>query len=94
MNIIPSLIIVVLFVALIVLDIITVRRWQKTWRILALLPGIAMLVVILNIVIGVWRDRTSHNLWPFEIILWSAGGLVFLGVLFVIKKIVKKVGGT
>ena len=90
MNIIPSLIIIVLFVAFIFLDIISIRRWQKIWRILALLPGIAVIVVILNIVFGVWRDPTSHNLWPFEIILWSAGGLVFLGVLSLVKKIAKK----
>jgi hypothetical protein len=41
---------------------------------------------ILNIVIGVLRERTAHNLWPLEIVLWSAGGLVFLGVLALVRK--------
>jgi hypothetical protein len=90
MGIVFFLIIVILFFSFVALEIIAIRRWRKVWRWLALLPGAALTIVILNILVGTLLDRTSHNLWPMEIVVWSAGGLVYLGVLSLIRKIVTK----
>jgi hypothetical protein len=42
-------------------------RWQGGWRWAALAPLLLVLWVVLNIVLGVRADPTSHNLWPFEV---------------------------
>lgn len=57
----------------------------------ALIPGALFLAVSINIMIGTSLDRTSHNLWPMELLLWGTGGLVYLGVVYLIRKIVTKV---
>ena len=80
------------FLLLAALEIVTLRRWKRGWRWAAALPAIAMVGVILNILVGILRDSTAHNLWPFEILLWSAAGLVFVGILHVIRKIKERNG--
>lgn len=90
MGIIFFLIILILFFSFIALEIITVHRWQGVWRWFAALPGIVLIIVILNILIGTLLDRTSHNLWPLEIAVWSAGGLIYLGIFSLVHKIIIK----
>ena len=90
MGVIFSLVIIVLIFSFVVLEVTSVRRSHGAWRWFALLPGIAIVIVVLNIIIGTLIDRTSHNLWPFEIIIWSAGGLVYLGVFWLVRKVVEK----
>jgi hypothetical protein len=57
----------------------------------ALRPGRAVLAVgtavpvavVLRVVVGGFRDPTSHNLWPFEVLIMAVPGfaLATLGVL-------------
>jgi hypothetical protein len=89
-QIIIQIIIVALIVGFISLEVLTLRRWQGWWRRLAALPPIALVVMILNIVIGVLRDKTAHNLWPLEIVAYVAGGFVYLVVLMLLNRILKK----
>lgn len=80
---------IVLIVALssfVALEIATLRRWKGWWRIWALLPIVALGLVVLNIIVGVTQNYTAHNLWPLEILVWSIGGLIFLGLLHLIHK--------
>jgi hypothetical protein len=51
-------------------------KWQGYWRVAASVLGAIPLLALANIIIGVSIDRTSHNLWPFElgILLAAAGG--------------------
>jgi len=93
MDIILFLVIAILFLSLAALELFFIRRWQGAWRILSALPGIALAIVILNIGIGIMRDRTAHNLWPLEIAVWSAGGLVFLGVLSLVRRLIRGPAG-
>ena len=88
MDIIFSLVIVVLFFSFTGLAITCMRHWQGVWRWAASIPVAALIVVILNILISTLLDRTSHNLWPLEIVAWSAGGLVYLGIIFLTRKII------
>lgn len=48
-----------------------------------------MAFVVLRLIVGVARDPTSHNLWPFEILM--AGGLstVLMIVLLVARKVTR-----
>ena len=48
-------------------------RWRGGWRFAAAVPAVVMPFVVLRIVIDTARNPTSHNLWPFEILM--AGGL-------------------
>jgi uncharacterized PurR-regulated membrane protein YhhQ (DUF165 family) len=37
------------------------------------------------ILVSVLHDPTAHNLWPFEIVLLTIGGLLYLGVLSAVR---------
>jgi hypothetical protein len=54
-------------------------RWRGGWRIAAAVPAVVMAFVVLRILMGTAIDPTSHNLWPFEIVMW--GGLSCLAML-------------
>lgn len=62
-----------------------VWRWRDGWRIAAALPAIAMGFVILRIVVDGMRDPTSHNLWPFEIVMWGGMGSAYMLLLLVAR---------
>jgi hypothetical protein len=85
-QIIFLLIILALFFCFVALQVLTFRRWKGWWRWVAALPGLAFLLMVLNIIIGILRDKTAHNLWPFEIVMWSVGGIVFLGLFHLLHK--------
>lgn len=60
-----------------------VWRWRGPWRWAAAVPLAVVAFVLLRIVVDTARDRTSHNLWPFEILLWGAlscGAMLLLGL--------------
>lgn len=86
-----GIIFLVLFIALITffvtVEVNFSRHWNGWWRVAALFPGALFLLVILNIVIGTMIDKTSHNLWPMELVMWSTGGIGYLGILVLIRKI-------
>lgn len=65
------------------------RRWRGGWRIAAAVPAAMMGFVVLRLVLGVMIDPSSHNLWPFEILM--AGGLssVIMLVLFLARKLMR-----
>lgn len=61
-------------------------RWRGAWRIFAAVPAVIMAFVVLGIVIGTSLDPTSHNLWPFEIIMAGAASVAIMVVLALIRK--------
>ena len=56
-----------------VLPLRALWRWRGGWRVAAMLPAALMALVVLRLIIGTTIDPTSHDLWPFEILI--AGGL-------------------
>ena len=46
-------------------------KWRRGWRVASAIPLLLMGFVALRIVIDTTRDPTSHNLWPFEILMWG-----------------------
>lgn len=64
----------------------SMRRWSGGWKIAAAIPAVVMAFVILRILVDTARDPTSHNLWPFEILMWSAASLATIGVLKLARK--------
>ncbi|MGH8662239.1 MAG: hypothetical protein ACREUB_10835 [Burkholderiales bacterium] len=64
-----------------------VWKWRGGWRIAAAVPALVMAFVIGRIVIDTARDPTSHNLWPFEILMWGGASAVAMGVLALVKRL-------
>jgi len=64
-----------------------IRRWHGGWRIAAAVPAAIMIFVVLRIIFDVARDATSHNLWPFEILMYGASSTVWIAVLWVARRI-------
>lgn len=59
-------------------------RWRGGWRLAAAVPAAMMAFVVLRLVFDTARDPTSHNLWPFEILMTgalSAGAIALLGAI-------------
>lgn len=59
----------------------SVWKWRGGWRFLAAVPVAVMALVVLRIVVDTARNPTSHNLWPFEILIWGGASLLFMLVL-------------
>lgn len=73
--------IALLFVAFVLANFFALWRWTGLWRLAAVLPLSAITYVVGKIVIDTSVSPTSHNLWPFEILIWSGGGLAFLATI-------------
>jgi len=56
-----------------------VARFAGLWKLAAALPLAGMAFVILRIIVDTRRDPTSHNLWPFEILM---AGVASIGAVF------------
>lgn len=65
----------------IVLPIVAFRKWQGGWKVAAAVPMCIMGFAILQIIVGVILDPTSHNLWPFELIFIGAISLAMIVIL-------------
>ena len=61
----------------VVLSICALWRARGFRRLLASLPLLSFLGVGLNILLGTSRDLTSHNLWPFEVLVTCAAGIIY-----------------
>ncbi|MGH8738009.1 MAG: hypothetical protein ACREU5_04270 [Burkholderiales bacterium] len=62
-------------------------RWRGGWRIAAAVPAALMGFVVLRLVIGVSVDPTSHNLWPFEILMSGALSVLIVIAVAVARKV-------
>jgi hypothetical protein len=62
-------------------------RWRGGWRIAAAVPAALMAFVVLRLLVGVSVDPTSHNLWPFEILLTGALSVGIMIAVAVTRKV-------
>jgi len=62
-------------------------RRRGGWRIAATVPAFVMAFVVGRIIVDTARDPTSHNLWPFEILIWGGASAVWMGVLWIFKRL-------
>lgn len=60
-------------------------RWRGGWRIAAAVPAALMTFVVLRIAIDTTRDPTSHNLWPFEVLIAGAESVGAMIVLAIVR---------
>ena len=62
-------------------------KWRGGWRLGAAAPLAMIAFVVLRIAVDTARDPTSHNLWPLEIILFGAGGVAFVALLWLLRRL-------
>lgn len=69
----------------------TVLTKDQEKKILVIVPGALLIAVFLRVIINSIADPTSHNLWPFELIMYAVisfpAALIGTGVGFVAKRI-------
>ena len=61
-------------------------RWRGAWRIAAAVPAMMMAFVVLRLIAETSSDSTSHNLWPFEILMIGALSVAIMVVLLVSRR--------
>ncbi|HWG09915.1 MAG TPA: hypothetical protein VN693_00220 [Rhodanobacteraceae bacterium] len=62
-------------------------RWRGGWRLAAAVPAAIMLFVTARIFLGTTIDPTSHNLWPFEILMWGTLSTALIAALMIARKL-------
>jgi len=65
-------------------------RWRGGWRAAAIVPAAILAFVVLRIVIDTARDPTSHNLWPFEILMAGALSAALTALLMIGRKLMHR----
>lgn len=81
------LIILALVLAGLGVPVWSVWTWRGGWKIAAAVPAAVVVFVVMRILVDTARDPTSHNLWPFEILMFGTLALACIGVLKVARRI-------
>ena len=81
------LLMLALAIAGVLVPLWSVWRWQGGWRIAAAVPAVVMAFVVLRIIVDTARDPTSHNLWPFEIVMFGGVSLAIIAVLKMARRL-------
>lgn len=62
-------------------------RWRGAWRWAAAVPAAIMAYVLARLLIDTSIDATSHNLWPFEILMFGALSVAIMLGLALMRKV-------
>ncbi len=62
-------------------------RWRGGWRLACAVPAVLMAFVVLRIIAGTAIDPTSHNLWPFEVLIAGALSSAAMAVLAIARRV-------
>lgn len=63
------------------------RTSRDEWQLLAFAPVIPLALWGVFVAWGVTRDPTSHNLWPFELVIWLGLSLVLFGGFLLARRL-------
>jgi hypothetical protein len=80
------IVVLVLGVGGLVMPVRAVLRWRGGWRVAAGMPAALMGFVIVRLIVGVGIDPTSHNLWPFEILIVGLLSSIIMVVLTLARR--------
>jgi len=81
------LVVAVAFFGLIAVNVRAIMRWKGIWRLIGAIPMLMMAGVIGKIIVDTNVNPTSHNLWPFEIIIWTGIGFLVLIVIVFLRSL-------
>ena len=60
--------------------------WRGGWRMAAAVPAALMGFVVIRLLVGISIDPTSHNLWPFEILMVGVLSTVIMVLLTLARR--------
>lgn len=63
------------------------RTSRDEWQLLVWVPVLPLTIWGVIVAFAVTRDRTSHNLWPFEAVIWGALSAAILGLVLIARKL-------
>ena len=64
-----------------------IQSSRGTWKVAVCLPVVPLALWGPAIAWDVTRDPTSHNLWPFELVMWGIASLGLLGMILLARLI-------
>ena len=76
-----------------VAPLLALRRWQGGWKLAAAVPTGVVGFVLLRIVADTGADPTSHNLWPFEVLIAGLASLAITGALALARRLTANPSG-
>ncbi len=62
------------------------RRWDGLWRLGAIVALLPPAFVLLRLLFGLSRDPGSHNLWPFEVLIFAGPSAVLMILLWLLRR--------
>jgi hypothetical protein len=62
------------------------KRSKEEWRLLAWVPPLPLVAWAIFIAWGTTRDPTSHNLWPFELVVWALLSLILFAAFLLARR--------
>ena len=62
------------------------RASRDEWQLLAWVPVLPLVGWAPFIAFGLTRDPTSHNLWPFELLIWGSLSLLLLALFLLARR--------
>ena len=63
------------------------RRSREEWKVAAWLPVAPLALWGPYVALGVTRDPTSHNLWPFELAAWGLVSVMLFGIVLLGRRL-------
>ena len=63
------------------LPLVAAKNWKGGWKFGAVFPLIGLLGACGLILLEVYLEPSSHNMWPFEVVMWGVATLVLLGII-------------
>lgn len=86
-----------LLAILVILVIITITtiyllrsRWSVGWKITGSVPAIALALLVQKLAIDTTINHTSHNIWPFELLIWGGAGVIYLLVFHILRWVLQR----
>jgi hypothetical protein len=60
---------------------------RDEWQLLVWVPVLPLAIWAVIVAFAVTRDPTSHNLWPFEAVIWGALSFALLVIVRIARRI-------
>lgn len=67
-----------------------VRLWREGWKKAGMLPTAAMAIWTTWAIADIYKDPTSHNLWPIETIMMGVVGFAVFALVGIAHDIAKR----
>lgn len=89
-GIIITLLVFVVAGASAALSVAAIKQWQQSWKLIASLPLVGLLLWLLIISISKVITPNSHELWALEIFTWAMLNMIYMVTAMTAKRAFEK----